>query len=74
MGSLIEPVLMCVLYIFNGPMNMVKCTKKLKRCGFKDKMLHLGLKILKDDWEHHKIFMTLEDSIAKDYLLSIVDA
>ena len=55
-------------------MNMEKCTQKHKRCGFRGKVLHLSLKILKEDWEHHKIFMTLEDSKAKDYLLSFVDA
>jgi hypothetical protein len=53
---------------------MAKCIKKLKMCGFRGKVLHLGLKILKEDWEHRQLFMTLEDSEAKDYLLALVDA
>jgi hypothetical protein len=53
---------------------MEKGTKKLKKCAFKGKILHLGLKILKEDWEHHQVFMTLDDSEAKYYLFSIVDA
>jgi hypothetical protein len=60
--------------IFNDSINVAKCIKKLKMCGFRGKVLHLGLKILKEDWEHRQLFMTLEDSEAKDYLLALVDA
>jgi hypothetical protein len=53
--------------IFKGSMNMEKCSKKLKLCGFRGKVLHLGIKIPKEDWEQHQIFMTLEDFKEKDY-------
>jgi hypothetical protein len=35
--------------IFNRPMNMLTCTKKLMECGFRGKVLQLGIKILKED-------------------------
>jgi hypothetical protein len=45
--------------IINGRMNMDKYTKKLMECGFEGGVHQLGIKILKEDWEPHKIFMTL---------------
>jgi hypothetical protein len=38
-------------YICSGPMNMDMCTKKLLECGFIGKVLHLAIKILKEDLE-----------------------
>jgi hypothetical protein len=46
--------------ICNGPINMYKCTKKLLECGFTGKVLHIAIKILKEDWEARQIFMALD--------------
>lgn len=46
--------------IFNGLMNMKKCTEKPKWCDLRGKLLHRSLKLLKVDWEHRQIFTTLE--------------
>lgn len=60
-------------YICSGPMNMDMCTKKLLECGFIGKVLHHGIKILKEDWEARHIFMTLVKSKAKTFILTYVD-
>jgi hypothetical protein len=36
-------------------------------------VLHLGLKLLKGDWENREILMTLEDDEAKVYIFYYVD-
>jgi hypothetical protein len=36
--------------------------------GFRGKALQLGTKILKEDWQGRHIFMTLEESEAKNFV------
>jgi hypothetical protein len=54
-------------------MFMVNYSEKLKRHGFEDKLLHCGLKLLKAYWEHHQIFITLNDSEVKECLLDVIN-
>ncbi|PWZ24418.1 hypothetical protein Zm00014a_026349 [Zea mays] len=58
--------------ICNGPINMYKCTKKLLECGFTGKVLHIAIKILKEDWEARQIFMALDRSESVTFISNAV--
>jgi hypothetical protein len=42
-------------------------------CGFEGEVLQLGIKILKEDLEAHQIFMTLQESEPKTFIIKSVN-
>jgi hypothetical protein len=58
--------------LFKGPLSMKNCCNKAMRCGFKGKELRCVINLCRLNWEQRQIFMTLEDSEAKDYALEAI--
>jgi hypothetical protein len=55
--------------ILTGPISMNDCTEKLKKCVFQKKELWNAIDILKADLELRQVFIKLEDSEAKGYMI-----
>jgi hypothetical protein len=58
--------------LFKGPLSMKNCCHKAMRCGFKGKEIRSVINLCRINWEQRQIFMTLEDSEAKDYALEAI--
>jgi hypothetical protein len=52
-----------------GPISMNHCTEKLKKCGFSKQQLWDAIDILKADLELRRVFIRLEDSEARGYMI-----